>query len=108
MFLCERSEELKASVEKKLCETFLTLGEDSLENENYAQAVEDLNLCLDRQKVFFTFLTEALAIFVSFTFRMRMTVMTKTLLKKMKSLSKMMNLKSICLRMRLKCQGRSC
>lgn len=44
------TEELKASVEKKLCETFLTLGEVSLENENYVQAVEDLNLCLDRQK----------------------------------------------------------
>ena len=27
----------EASVEKKLCKTFLTLGEDSMENENYAQ-----------------------------------------------------------------------
>eukprot|EP00090_Calanus_glacialis_P004217 TRINITY_DN1311_c0_g1_i1.p1 TRINITY_DN1311_c0_g1~~TRINITY_DN1311_c0_g1_i1.p1 ORF type:complete len:412 (-),score=209.10 TRINITY_DN1311_c0_g1_i1:572-1807(-) len=44
------TEELKATVEKKLCETFLTLGEVSLENENYVQAVEDLNLCLERQK----------------------------------------------------------
>jgi len=44
------TDELKATVEKKLCETFLTLGEVSLENENYVQAVEDLNLCLDRQK----------------------------------------------------------
>ena len=44
------TEELKASVEKKLCETFLTLGEASLENENHVQTVEDLNLCLDRQK----------------------------------------------------------
>jgi len=42
--------EVKASVEKKLCETFLTLGEVSLENENYVQAVEDLTLCLDRQQ----------------------------------------------------------
>jgi hypothetical protein len=33
--------ELKASVEKKLCKTFLTLGEVSLENENYAQAAEE-------------------------------------------------------------------
>ena len=31
------TEELKVSVEKKLCKTFLTLGEDSMENENYAQ-----------------------------------------------------------------------
>jgi len=42
--------EARANVEKKLCETFLTLGEVSLENENYVQAVEDLTLCLDRQK----------------------------------------------------------
>jgi len=40
----------KAVIEKKLCETFLTLGEVSLENENYEQAVEDLTLCIERQK----------------------------------------------------------
>jgi len=44
------SEGLKATLEKRLCETYLTLGEVSLENENYVQAVEDLNLCLERQK----------------------------------------------------------
>jgi len=44
------SQQLKAILEKRLCETFLTLGEVSLENENYEQAVEDLNLCLERQK----------------------------------------------------------
>merc|ERR1712142_747759 len=44
------SQQLKAILEKRLCETFLTLGEVSLENENYVQAVEDLNLCLERQK----------------------------------------------------------
>ena len=44
------TEELKASVEKKLCKTFLPLGEASLENENHVQTVEDLNLCLDKQK----------------------------------------------------------
>jgi len=44
------SSELKTNFEKKLCETFLTLGEVSLENENYVQAVEDLSLCLERQK----------------------------------------------------------
>eukprot|EP00092_Neocalanus_flemingeri_P013850 GFUD01014941.1.p1 GENE.GFUD01014941.1~~GFUD01014941.1.p1 ORF type:complete len:448 (-),score=143.95 GFUD01014941.1:108-1394(-) len=42
--------DVKTTIEKKLCETFLTLGEVSLENENYVQAVEDLSLCLDRQK----------------------------------------------------------
>ena len=47
------SQQLKAILEKRLCETFLTLGEVSLENENYEQAVEDLNLCLERQKVSF-------------------------------------------------------
>jgi len=38
-----------ADVEKKLCETYMVLGEVSLENENYAQAVEDLSLCLKRR-----------------------------------------------------------
>lgn len=38
-------------VELKLFETFLTLGEVSLENENYTQAVEDLSICLEKQKV---------------------------------------------------------
>jgi len=33
----------------RLCETYMVLGEVSLENENYPQAVEDLQLCLDRR-----------------------------------------------------------
>lgn len=37
-------------LEKRLFETFLTLGEVSLENENYPQAVDDLNLCLTKQQ----------------------------------------------------------
>jgi len=41
----EGSEEMGA----KLCETFMVLGEVSLENENYPQAVEDLGLCLARR-----------------------------------------------------------
>ena len=45
------SDGLKATLEKRLCETYLTLGEVSLENENYVQAVEDISLCLERQKV---------------------------------------------------------
>merc|ERR1712096_359212 len=35
---------------KKLCDTLLALGEVSMENENYAQAVEDLNSCLEKRK----------------------------------------------------------
>ena len=45
------SEENKTMLEKRLFETFLTLGEVSLENENYPQAVEDLTLCLNKQQV---------------------------------------------------------
>ena len=45
------SEESKTQLEKRLFETFLTLGEVSLENENYPQAVEDLTLCLTKQQV---------------------------------------------------------
>ena len=47
------SEENKTMIEKRLFETFLTLGEVSLENENYPQAVEDLTLCLNKQQVYF-------------------------------------------------------
>merc|ERR1712114_7179 len=45
----EEAKEDKADVEKKLCETFLALGEVSLENENYPQAVDDLTSCLKKQ-----------------------------------------------------------
>merc|ERR1712083_981554 len=44
------SDGLKATLEKRLCETYLTLGEVSLENENYTQAVEDLSKCLKKQE----------------------------------------------------------
>jgi len=44
------SEENKTILEKRLFETFLILGEVSLENENYPQAVEDLTMCLDKQQ----------------------------------------------------------
>ena len=33
-----------------MCETYMVFGEVSLENENYAQAVEDLSICLKRHK----------------------------------------------------------
>merc|ERR1712112_161622 len=36
--------------EKKLCETLLTLGEVSIENENWSTAVEDLKACLTKRK----------------------------------------------------------
>jgi len=36
--------------EKKFCETLLTLGEVSIENENWATAVEDLKACLAKRK----------------------------------------------------------
>ena len=45
------TEEARTSLEKRLFETFLILGEVSLENENYPQAVEDLSICLEKQKV---------------------------------------------------------
>jgi len=42
-------EEKKVEVENKICETYLLLGEVSLENENYDQAVDDLTICLSRR-----------------------------------------------------------
>lgn len=44
------TEEVRSSLEKRLFETYLILGEVSLENENYPQAVEDLSICLEKQK----------------------------------------------------------
>jgi len=40
----------KAEFERKLCETFMTLGEVSLENENFKTAVDDLTVCLTRRQ----------------------------------------------------------
>merc|ERR1719187_2181278 len=40
----------KAEFEKKICEAFISLGEVSLENENYQQAVEDFSACLKRRQ----------------------------------------------------------
>merc|ERR1711936_964210 len=39
-------------IEEKLCRTILTLGEISIENENYSQAVEDIQTCLKKQGAF--------------------------------------------------------
>jgi len=38
-----------AELERRLCETYMVLGEISLENENYQQAVEDLTICLNKR-----------------------------------------------------------
>ena len=38
----------KADYEKKLCETFFTLGKVSIENKNYPQAVDDFSACLKK------------------------------------------------------------
>merc|ERR1711915_707161 len=42
--------ENKAQIEERLCSTIISLGEVSIENENYAQAVEDLKACLSKQE----------------------------------------------------------
>jgi len=40
----------KAEFEKKICETLISLGEVSLETENFKQAVEDFSTCLKRRQ----------------------------------------------------------
>merc|ERR1711936_1572219 len=45
-------DETKKEIEEKLCRTILTLGEISIENENYSQAVEDIQTCLKKQGAF--------------------------------------------------------
>jgi len=42
--------ETKAAMEKRYCDTYLLLSEVSVESGNYHQAVEDLKVCLERQK----------------------------------------------------------
>jgi len=44
------TDDLKLQFEKKICETLLLLGEVSLENENYQQAVDDMTVCLSRRQ----------------------------------------------------------
>merc|ERR1711922_56172 len=41
----------KKALEMKICETLLLLGEVSLENETYEQAVQDITECLNKRKV---------------------------------------------------------
>merc|ERR1712243_343491 len=45
-------EKNKKETEEKLCRTILLLGEVSIENENYSQAVEDIKMCLKKQEAF--------------------------------------------------------
>jgi len=40
-----------AAMEKRFCDTYHLLSEVSLESGNYGQAVEDLRVCLERQKI---------------------------------------------------------
>jgi len=48
----EAKDEKRLALEDKLSETYQTLGEVSIENENYPQAVEDLTMCLRRRQDF--------------------------------------------------------
>merc|ERR1712112_398834 len=45
----ETGEGDKAHLEERLCSTMLALGEVSIENENYKQAVDDIQECLKKQ-----------------------------------------------------------
>merc|ERR1712096_601780 len=47
----ESAVDTEAEIEEKLCSTMLALGEVSLENENYKQAVEDIRMCLKKQEI---------------------------------------------------------
>jgi len=40
----------KKEYEEKLCKTMMALGEVSIENENYCQAVEDMQMCLKKRE----------------------------------------------------------
>jgi len=44
------AEDKKVDLGRRICEVFLHLGEVSLENENYDQAVEDLSQCLTKRQ----------------------------------------------------------
>lgn len=46
----QKKRELKGDIESRINDTFQTLGELSVENENYPQAIEDLETCLRRRQ----------------------------------------------------------
>jgi len=45
----ESADKVETVMVEKLCSTILLLGEASMENENYSQAVDDIQLCLKKQ-----------------------------------------------------------
>ena len=46
----DKSSSIRSELETKLSETYQYLGEVSIENEDYKQAVEDLSTCLTRRQ----------------------------------------------------------
>lgn len=46
----QEKQKLKDDIEGRISDTFQTLGELSVENENYPQAIEDLETCLKRRQ----------------------------------------------------------
>jgi len=46
----EEEKDRKTAIDSRICDTFQTLGELSIENENYPQAIEDLGTCLSRRQ----------------------------------------------------------
>ena len=50
LFTLQATDKTRLDLETKLSETYQTLGEVSIENENYPQAIEDLTMCLRRRQ----------------------------------------------------------
>ena len=50
IFHSQEKTKLKEDVENRISDTYQTLGELSIENENYPQAIEDLETCLKRRQ----------------------------------------------------------
>jgi len=48
--LKDTDKDKKSLVDSRICDTYQTLGEVSIENENYQQAIDDLETCLKRRK----------------------------------------------------------
>merc|ERR1719220_2857571 len=48
--LKDTDKDRKSLVDSRICDTYQTLGEVSIENENYQQAIDDLETCLKRRK----------------------------------------------------------
>ena len=50
LFTFQATDKTRLELETKLSETYQILGEVSIENENYPQAIEDLTMCLRRRQ----------------------------------------------------------